>query len=196
MWIDRAVGLLATEGTPTTFRVRGESMRPTLEPDSEVRVDPRSPRPRFGEMILFRQANYLTVHRYLGPARFPDGTPCLRTRGDGRAVLDPPLRAPDLRGRVVAIRRTDGWRSVEGPAARAYAVAVGLHDLAWAALAAVAHRFERAVGWGREGGGPIVASIGRADRALLSLADRALFRALHRRDGGGPAARPRAGDRP
>ena len=165
-----ALEVLLERGRDSVLAVTGESMRPTVGPGADVRVSLPA-RPRFGDLIVFRQADYLAVHRYLGVATGPGGIRCLRTRGDGVSALDPPLAPGDVRGRVVAIARPDGWRSLDGAGARAYSVAVALHDLAWAGAASRASRIHGGLGRGAE----------LLDRGLLRVADRLLFRALHRR---------------
>src|SRR5262249_55860217 len=83
--VDSRVGdvaeLLVRSGGEGTITIRGESMVPTLAAGCAVRVRFGARKPRFGDLIVFRQANYLAVHRYLGPAR-SGGRPRLRTRGD------------------------------------------------------------------------------------------------------------------
>ena len=124
---------------------------------------------RPGDLIVFAQQDYLVIHRYLGAARTPDRTPCLRTRGDGRSEFDPPLLPDRVRGRAVALRRGPAWRSLEGRGARAYARLVAWHDLAWGAAAAAA----RPVG--------LRGAVAAMDRALLSLVAAILFSSCHRR---------------
>ena len=109
------------------------SMRPLLRGGDLVLAVSPGATPRAGDLIVFTQRDYLVVHRYLGGASAPDGTPCLRTRGDGRNQLDPPVLPGAVRGRVVAVRRGGIWRSLEGGPAQAFARAVAWHALAWSA---------------------------------------------------------------
>jgi hypothetical protein len=177
--LDAAIELLVDGGATGVFQVLGDSMLPTLAPGAEVRVVAATRPPRFGDLLLFRQADYLAVHRFLGTASDRDGATCFRTRGDGRIGLDPPLYLAGIRGRVVALSRAGGWRSVEGGGARAYAVAVALHDLTWAAAGVWLARLDARLG-GRERGGALHSAAAAFDRALLTVADRLLFRLLHR----------------
>jgi hypothetical protein len=172
--LDGAIGLLRDGAASAVLGIVGDSMRPTLLPGDEVRVD-LSPRPpRFGELLLFRQADYLVVHRYLGPARRPDGTPCLRTRGDGRIVLDPALDPAGVRGRAVAFRRGGAWRTLQGAGPRAWAIAVGAHAWFWSALASVL---------------PVRRVAAAADRGLLLAASALAFKIVHRVEPG-PSGAP------
>jgi hypothetical protein len=145
------------------------SMAPHLAGgDLVAAVAPRE-RPQAGDLLVYRQQDYLVVHRYLGPAHTRDGRPCLRTRGDGRNTLDPPISAAAVIGRVVAVRRAGEWRSLEGRAASVYARLVAWHDLSWAA-AGMAGR--------KVGLGGLVAGV---DRWLLKLGVPTVFRLVHRR---------------
>lgn len=170
--LENVADLLATSGGVFMLAVRGESMLPTIEPGHAVRVRFGPRLPRLGELLVFRQADYLAVHRFLGPARTRSGERCLRTRGDGVSKLDPALLREDVLGSVVAIERADGWRKAVGPGPRGYALALALHDLCWAALAVLAARL---------GGRPLQRLVERLDRGLLGLADRLFFRLLHAR---------------
>ncbi len=156
-------------------------MRPTILPGRSVRVTFCAGPIRLGDLVVFRQADYLAVHRFLGRTRDPAGVSRLRTRGDGAQKLDPAVEPARIVGRVLALERPDGWWSVDGAVARSYAIAIALHDLFWAVVGSWAARLDRALGtgWGRR--------VGRMDRGLLSFADTVGFRALHARVAPPPA---------
>jgi hypothetical protein len=175
--LDTAVELMGRDGARGTLRVRGESMMPTLSPGDLVAVDFSPAEPRRGEILLFRQVDYLAVHRLLGTARLRDDSTCLRTRGDGRHRLDPPLDRSRVHGRVVAVLKGNGWRDMQSGAARLYGTALALHDLAWAAAGVAADRLDR--GFGREGALASVTAF--VDRKLLGLVHRVLFTLAHSR---------------
>jgi hypothetical protein len=178
--LDAAVELMGRTSGRGMFRVRGESMVPTLMPGGLVAVDFSRESLRRGDILLFRQADYLTVHRLLGTARFPDESPCLRTRGDGRNRLDPPLDRSLVHGRVFAALKDGDWRDMRSGRARLYAKALAFHDLAWAAAGVLATRLDRRVG--REGSpGSLGGAVERADRMLLGLFHRVLFSLFHPR---------------
>ena len=178
--LDAAVEMLGRAGGHGRVRVQGASMMPTLEAGQTLAVEFSPARIGRGDLLVFRQANYLVVHRLLGRTRFPDGRPSLRTRGDGKIGLDPHVAPDRVLGRVTAVQGRDGWWDVRSPAARGYARMVALHDLFWAAVGAVAYLGDRAFrrlrirtrlrDWAE-----------RVDRALLRLAHRALFRLAHSR---------------
>jgi len=178
--LDAAVELLGRSGGRGTFQVRGESMTPTLRPGRLVAVDFSQTSLRRGDILLFRQADYLTVHRLLGTARFPDGSPCLRTRGDGRNRLDPPLDRSRVHGRVFAVLGDGGWRDMRSVRARLYAQVLAFHDLAWAAAGVLAARIDR---WTGRVGSPrsLGGATAVADRKLLGLLHRLLFSWSHPR---------------
>jgi hypothetical protein len=178
-FLDAAVELLGRSGVGGTFQVRGESMTPTLRAGDVVAVDFSRGPLRRGDVVLFRRAGYLTVHRLLGRTRAPDGRPCLRTRGDGRNGLDPPLDRSHVHGRVVAVLGDGGWRDMRAAGARFYARALAFHDLVWAALGVVASRADRlgeGVGWRLS----LRSATAAMDQRLLGLLHRLLFASLHR----------------
>ena len=196
-WIGEAVELLTAEGGESLIRVResDHSMQPTLEPGTRLLVRFCAGRLRRGDLVLFRQADYLVIHRLLGRARFPDGRPCLRTRGDWTPGLDPPLAHSDVVGRAVTVETRHGWRSFEGARARSYALGAALHDLFWAGVGVVVHRAGNVLLPVR----PLVTAL---DRGLLRAAHFAAFRVLHprveaprllARSGSGTAAAPGPG---
>ncbi len=172
--LDAAVDLMGRAGRQAALEICGESMRPSLEPGDQVAVAFGSARPRRGDLLLFRQAGLLVVHRFLGRTR-RGGRTVLRTRGDGAPRLDPPLAAEQVLGRVVAVRRGAQWFDLGATRARAYAWALGWHGLLWGLAAGWAERMHPALG----------VRLRRADRALLGLVHRLFFRPCH------PRAAPR-----
>jgi hypothetical protein len=144
-------------------------MRPHLLGGDQVAVVAPRARPRAGDLLVYRQQDYLVVHRYLGRARAADGNRCLRTRGDGRNELDPPVLPDAVAARVVAVARDGAWRSLEGTGAMVYARLVAWHDLAWAAAG---------VGARRIGFGGVAA---RLDRWFLTIGAAVLFPVIHAR---------------
>ena len=107
-WALSATALLAeeTEG-PFRFRVRGESMLPTLHPGDEVDVETMGLEGlQPGDLILVDSGGHLLLHRLLGIEE-KGGSRSLRTCGDSRWQADPlhPERA--LLGRATLARRGD-----------------------------------------------------------------------------------------
>lgn len=189
--LDAAMGLMGRRGGGAVLPMRGESMLPMLREGQLVAVDLSPFEPELGDLLLFRQQDYLVVHRFLGPASQEDGSPAFRTRGDGLPGLDPSVERARVRGRVRAIEDRGLWWSLEGGGARAWALAVALHDLCWAGAAVMAGRADgrlRRVGL-RSAVRPWVV---RTDRALLGLAHRLLFPAFHRASTAWPEGYPLA----
>ena len=167
---DTALRLLAEGAGAVWLPVSGESMRPTLLDGDRVCIEPFSRPPRFGDLLLFRQADYLAIHRCLGPARGAGPGGPFRARGDGRLRLDPPVAREAVLGRAIAVDGRRGMRSLEGTGARGYARAVAFHALAWAWAGAVARRF----------GAAPERFVARVDAVLLAASDAVFFRLLHR----------------
>jgi hypothetical protein len=175
-----AVDLMGRDGREGQVRVQGESMRPTLRPGQLLAVDFAPGPAARGDLLVFRQGDLLLVHRVLGSARPLEGRPRLRTRGDGVPVLDPAVDLDRVLGRVVAFEDADGWRSVRGTTARAYARCLAWHDLFWAAMRELSVRVDGRLG--RYGiplrFRPWTTAV---DRGILRLVHRLLFRRLHPR---------------
>ena len=185
---DRRVELLAAavdllgDGSAAGIPVRdGDvSMKPTLVAGQLLWVEFAAPDLRPGDVLLFRQQDYLVVHRLLGRSRFPDGRPSLRTRGDGWNGLDPHLDPDKVVGRVVAARDGLGWWDLRRTGARAYARTLAWHNLFWAAAGSGAGFVDRVV-LRRPARGPLRATIAALDRGLLALAHALCFRLAHSR---------------
>jgi hypothetical protein len=177
--LDAVVDLIGRTGGGVVLPMQGTSMVPLLGEGQLVAVDLSPFEPQIGDLLLYRQLDYLVVHRYLGPATHEDGHPTLRTRGDGCLGLDPPLERERVRGRVVAIETQGLWWRLDRGGARAWALAVAIHDLCWAGIGVLARRCDgvslrlrlpvRTEPW-----------VARLDRSTLHLAHRWLFRAAHR----------------
>jgi len=186
--LDAAVELMGRGRRHGILPMQGDSMLPTLCSGQLIAVDFFPDELVRGDLLLFRQQDYLVVHRLLGAASARDGT--LRTRGDGSPGLDPPLERRRVRGRVFAVHDGDRWWDLEGGAARAYALGLAVHDLCWAAAAAMGTRTDRVLV--RVGArGRFAAWAAAADRRLLGAVHRLLFRAAHR-----PSAAPPLGFEP
>ena len=173
--VDAALALLGS-GRPSTLPIAGRSMEPTLPDGSQIVVDFGARSFRRGDLVVFRQGREVVVHRYLGRAAFPDGRPCLRTRGDGLLYLDPPCAPESVLGKVLLLRRDGVWRDLGGRGAATYARCLAWHDAFWAASGVAAERLQ-----GRRGTGWHLAR--RLDRALLRRVDRWFFSRVHREAG-------------
>lgn len=179
--LDAAVELMGRSGRGGTVRVQGSSMRPTLFPGQLLAVEFAPQGLRCGDLLLFRQLDYLVVHRLLGRARPREGQSCLKTRGDGVPGLDPPLERGRVVGRVIAIQEQDGtWLSLRGAGARCYACCLAGHDRFWAAAVFGAGRCEDGLSRMRIKT-PLRGWAEAADRWMARRLYRALFMRLHER---------------
>ena len=162
--------LLSSHGSAIVLVTPGDtSMVPHLRGGDAVLAVPLTASPGWGDLVLYRQSDYWVVHRCLGRVVARDGRAGLRTRGDGRNVLDPLLAAEDVLARVTAVRRGGVWRSLEGRKARTYSYLVAGHDLFWATAGVVG----RKVGLGR--------AVAAMDHVSLRLSVPLAFPLFHRR---------------
>ena len=192
--LDAAVELMGRSGRRGFVRVQGTSMHPTLRQDQELAIDFGATDLRRGDLLLYRQLDYLVVHRLVGWIPRDPGPPFLKTRGDARVDIDPPLDPRRLVGRVTAVRDGDGWWRMRGRGARLYAGCLAWHDLTWAALVSIAGRGDR--GFRKLGlKTPFLGVMARIDRGLLQLGHALLFRPLHRRTDEPPEPPPSCGEK-
>jgi signal peptidase I len=148
--LDRAgFAALATEilrgGNTLRFRARGGSMWPTIRDGdcAEVRAVSEASI-RHGDVVLVRmESGRLLVHRVRWTGCEGDEV-VLRTQGDALAHADPPVRAAQVLGRVVAVER--GGRRL-----RLDRTPLRLTGLAWIRLATPRRRLGRGLRrWARE----------------------------------------------
>ena len=175
-----AVELLGRAGREGLMRVQGRSMSPTLTPGQLLLVEFSPDELARGDMLVFRQASTVLVHRLLGDARRRGGPRRLRTRGDGVPNLDTPVDLEHVMGRVEALEHGGGWVTVRSPGARAYAWCVAWHGLFWAAVAVVVRYPERKLRKIRVRV-PFRTWVAAVDRTLLAVVHRLLFRWMHRK---------------
>jgi hypothetical protein len=158
--------------------MRGESMLPTLADGQRVWIKLGRRGLERGDLLLFRQVDYLVVHRLLGWTASPGGRPCLRTRGDGWQFFDPPVDKDKVEGSVVAIESGGLWWDLRGAGARLYALLLVLHCMFWALASMLAKRVQAALSLIGVVARP-QSLVARFDRALLGLIHRLLFKRLH-----------------
>jgi signal peptidase I len=129
---------LTAEGKPVEIPVRGSSMRPWLRDGDRVRLVPMTVEEmRVGDVVVRVNTAGPVIHRFVG--RWPSRQGWrLLTKGDGASRLDPPVRADELVGRVVARVRDGRAQRLEGTGMRlwgrahaAVSLAVGLIHEAW-----------------------------------------------------------------
>ena len=179
--LDAAVEMLGSAGRGGTVRVQGFSMMPMLQQGQVLAVDFSPKRLRRGDLLIFRQVDYLVVHRLLGPAPSYLDPPRYRTRGDAVPALDPHVTRDRILGRVTAVQDGGGWWDLRSRKARFYARMLALHDLCWAAAGRAAGKVDRRVRrvLGRKG--PLRAWTAALDRTVLRLAHGLSFRLFHSR---------------
>jgi hypothetical protein len=179
--LDAAVELLGSAGKGGTVRVQGFSMMPLLRQGQVLAVDFSPERLCRGDLLVFRQVDYLVVHRLLGPAPGHLDPPRFRTRGDAVLGLDPHVTRDRILGRVTAIRDEAGWWGLRSGRARFYARMVAGHNLCWAAAGIVASRIDRGVKRIIRRKGPFRSWTAVLDRGLLRVAHALTFRLFHAR---------------
>lgn len=172
--------LMGRAGRGCKLPMCGESMRPTLCPGHVLAVEFSPKTLRRGDLILFRQADCLVVHRLVRPAPPGKEERPLMTRGDGVRNLDPPVEPSHVVGRVIAIQGNGVWRDLTGRWPRAYSWMLALHDRAWAALSAVAGRCDAILRRVR-GSVSLESLVWRTDRQVLHLVHRLFFLRVHPR---------------
>jgi hypothetical protein len=105
---------LAAEGKPVEIPVWGISMRPWLRDGDRVRLVPvTAAEVRVGDVVVRVNATGPVIHRFVGRWPSRQGRRLL-TKGDGAPRLDPPARADELVGRVVARVRDGRAERLEG----------------------------------------------------------------------------------
>jgi len=175
--LDAAVELMGESGRGGTIHVQGRSMLPFLTEGQLLAVEFTSERLATGDLLLFRQVDYLVVHRLVGRGA-RDGASYYRCRGDGLAGFDPPVDPECVVGRVVAVRCGEAWRSVRTGGARLYARLSAWHDLFWTTLRHLAGFIEarsRRLGLKLA----LRETVTAFDRRLLRAAHRLLFERAH-----------------
>jgi len=178
--LDAAVGLMGETGRLGTLPVQGGSMLPTLQAGQTLLADLSAGRRRRGDLLVFRQDDYLVVHRLVGPAGSARRQRPLRTRGDAMLDLDPPVGLDRVRGTVIAFKDDGGWWDLRTRGARLYGLLLAWHGRCWSSLGRVATRTDALCG--RLGlSTPFRKIAWRIDREGVRFTHRVFFRRLHRR---------------
>lgn len=102
---DAAVRELLRGGYTARFRATGDSMDPAIRNGEYVHVEPcAAAEVRRGQILLIDASRGLTAHRLVRMRR-AEGETWLITRGDNSLRNDPPARAAQLLGKVIAVER-------------------------------------------------------------------------------------------
>ncbi len=92
--------LLTEAGRRPRIRMRGQSMRPFIEPGDELVIEPGPESFRLGDVVLYRHDGRSIVHRVVGWRR--SGLERLVVvKGDRALGFDPPIAEERIFGRVV-----------------------------------------------------------------------------------------------
>ncbi len=92
--------LLTEAGRRPRIRMRGQSMRPLIEPGDELLIEPKPEGFRLGDVVLYRHDGRSIVHRVVGWRR-PGARRLLILKGDRALGFDPPIAEERICGRVV-----------------------------------------------------------------------------------------------
>jgi len=97
-------------GAALRVKVTGWSMAPFLRGGEVLTIKPCSSQGvRVGDVVLFRtREGCLAIHRVLRRRRQADDGWVFHTKGDARAVLDEPIPASCVLGKVCAVERDPG----------------------------------------------------------------------------------------
>lgn len=105
----------------------GRSMLPLLRPGDYVLITHGWQGVKRGDIVLFHHQETLAVHRVI---HIKPG-PIFITKGDNVTHDDPPLKASEILGRVVQIKRGDRLFSVDNRAWRLIGWLMVMMTLAW-----------------------------------------------------------------
>jgi hypothetical protein len=109
-----AVRLWQAHGEQQWLPVHGHSMLPLLRAGDWIQVRAQ-PVYTLGDLLVFVQEEQLVVHRLIGRVQTEGGAIGWRTQGDNCAMADLPITAPQIVGKVVAVRRDQGSQRLVGP---------------------------------------------------------------------------------
>lgn len=118
--------------------ITGRSMLPLIRNGDQVLVAHGCAGIRRGDVIVFRHDGKLIAHRVLHISKNDAGHTFL-TKGDNVLQFDPPLRANEIVGRVLAIKRGEQQLSLDTTIWRITGLLIAIGTLTWMRL----------YGWGR-----------------------------------------------
>jgi len=102
--VARVLTLLRMEqDKDTVVRAEGKSMGTVFDSYNEVLIRPLKRPPRIGEITVINQGNRFVIHRLIGYVRGHETR--FMTKGDGNVKADDLVRAEDIIGLAVGIRR-------------------------------------------------------------------------------------------
>jgi signal peptidase I len=136
--LDAVLNMWTLAGEKHYIPITGRSMFPLIRNGDQVLVAHGCAGIRRGEVIVFRHDGKLIAHRVLRISKNEAGHAFL-TKGDNVLQFDPPLRANEIVGRVLAIKRGEQQISLDTTIWRITGLFIAIGTLTWMRL----------YGWGR-----------------------------------------------
>ena len=99
-------------------------MWPMVRHGDIVRVAHGLAKLKRGDIVAYQCNGELTIHRLVRTTRGA-GEPLFLMKGDNASVCDPAVRATNVLGRVVALRRAGKWRRLDTALMQAIGWTVG-----------------------------------------------------------------------
>jgi signal peptidase I len=131
--LEAALGVWGQAGGQHLIPISGRSMLPAIHDGDHALVSHGCAGVRPGDVIVFRHKGTLIAHRVLRIEGGDDG-PTFVTKGDNAPQLDPPLRADEIVGRVLAIERGGRHTSLDTTTWRILGRLIAAGTLAWTRL--------------------------------------------------------------
>jgi len=146
--------------------ISGRSMLPTIHDGDHALISHGCAGVRRGDVIVFRQNGRLIAHRVLRVKDSAAG-PTFTTKGDNAPALDPPLRADEIVGRVLAIEREGQHTSLDTTMWRVLGWLIAVGTVSWKGLYGRCQTLKQ----GALGSQPnrVTATLRRGAQALFSL---------------------------
>ena len=138
--LDAALAAWSQAGEQHVIPITGQSMHPIFQDGDRVLITHGCTGTRRGDVVVFRQQGKLVAHRVLRIYK-DDEKLVLITKGDNAPHLDPPLRAEQVVGQVLAVERGSQRMDLTTAAWRILGWLIAIGTLAWTAL----YRWSRAL---------------------------------------------------
>ena len=136
--LDAVLNMWTQAGEKHYIPITGRSMFPLIRNGDQVLVAHGCAGIRRGDVIVFRHDGKLIAHRVVRISKNEAGHTFL-TKGDNVLQFDPPLRANEIVGRVLAIKRGEQQMSLDTTIWRITGLLIAIGTLTWMRL----------YGWGR-----------------------------------------------
>lgn len=136
--LDAVLNVWTLAGKKHYIPITGRSMFPIIRNGDHVLMAHGCAGIRRGDVIVFRRDGKLIAHRVLRISENEGGYTFL-TKGDNVLQFDPPLRANEIVGRVLAVKRGEQQISFDTAIWRITGLLIAIGALTWVRL----------YGWGR-----------------------------------------------